>query len=97
MIFRSANNLPAFYRRAPFGELERLKRQMELLSEGLTGRLSREPSAGVFPLMNVTEDKDIYYVRAELPGIQSEDLDISPIKLKGLESKDFSIPGPLFF
>jgi HSP20 family protein len=27
--------------------------------------------------MNVTEDKDSYYVRAELPGIKAEDLDIS--------------------
>jgi HSP20 family protein len=27
--------------------------------------------------MNVTEDKDNYYVRAELPGIKAEDLDIS--------------------
>jgi HSP20 family protein len=27
--------------------------------------------------MNVTEDKDTYYVRAELPGLNAEDLDIS--------------------
>jgi HSP20 family protein len=77
MIFRSVNNLPAFYRRSPFVELERLKRQMDLLSEGISGGLLREPSAGVFPLMNVTEEKDNYHVRAELPGIKSEDLDIS--------------------
>jgi HSP20 family protein len=36
-----------------------------------------EPSAGVFPLINVSEDKDAFYVRAELPGIKAEDLDIS--------------------
>ena len=33
-------------------------------------------SAGVFPLTNVTEDNENYYVRSELPGIKSDDLDI---------------------
>ena len=33
-------------------------------------------SAGVFPLINLTEDTDNYYVRAELPGVKGEELDI---------------------
>jgi HSP20 family protein len=33
-------------------------------------------SAGVFPLINLTEDKDKYYVRAELPGVKGDELDI---------------------
>jgi HSP20 family protein len=33
-------------------------------------------SAGVFPLINLTEDKDNYYVRAELPGVKGDELDI---------------------
>jgi len=69
--------MPSVYWRTPFGELERLKRQMDLLSEGFFGGSLTGPSAGVFPLMNVTDDKDNYYVRAELPGIKSEELDIS--------------------
>jgi HSP20 family protein len=77
MIFRRVGTGPGFYWRTPFGDLERLKRQMDLLNEGILGGAMREPSAGVFPLMNVTEDKNNYYVRAELPGIKSEDLDIS--------------------
>jgi len=77
MIFRRVGNWPDFYWRTPFGELERLKRQMDLLSESIFGGTLRGPSAGVFPLMNVTEDRDNYYVRAELPGIKSDDLDIS--------------------
>jgi HSP20 family protein len=32
--------------------------------------------AGVFPLINLTEDKDKYYVRAELPGVKGDELDI---------------------
>jgi HSP20 family protein len=33
-------------------------------------------SAGVFPLINLTEDRDNYYVRAELPGVKGDELDI---------------------
>jgi len=75
MIFRTVSNWPAW--RPHFGDLERLKRQMDLLSEGILGGAMRGPSAGVFPLMNVTEDKENYYIRAELPGINTDDLDIS--------------------
>lgn len=77
MIFRRVSNWPSVYWRTPFGELERLKRQMDLLSEGVLGGALTGPSVGVFPLMNVTEDKDNYYIRAELPGIKSDELDIS--------------------
>ena len=56
-----------------------MRRQMDWLAGdlGLTKELSREPTAGVFPLMNVTDDKDDYYVRAELPGLKADELDIS--------------------
>jgi HSP20 family protein len=72
MIFRRVTNWPSVYWRTPFGELERLRRQMDLLGEGIFGEAQTGPSAGVFPLMNLTEDKESYYVRAELPGIKSE-------------------------
>ncbi|HOP46041.1 MAG TPA: Hsp20/alpha crystallin family protein [Desulfobacteraceae bacterium] len=77
MIFRRRIDVPAWGWTRPFGELEQLRNQMDLLTEGLSRGLWREPSPGVFPLMNVTEDKDTYYVRAELPGMKAEDLDIS--------------------
>jgi HSP20 family protein len=44
-------------------------------------------SAGVFPLINLTEDKDNYYVRAELPGVKGEELDIQ------VTGKNLSISG----
>jgi HSP20 family protein len=50
---------------------------MDWLSDSLQTSRSREPFAGVFPLVNVTEDKDTFYVRAELPGIKAEELDLS--------------------
>ena len=65
--------------RVAFEELERMRQQMDRLFEDLSEGILREPtfSAGVFPLVNVSEDKDNYYVRAELPGVKPEDLDIS--------------------
>lgn len=77
MMVRRVNNWPTWNWANPFEELERMKMRMDWLSEGLTKNLWREYTAGVFPLINVTEDGDGYYVRAELPGIKAEDLDIS--------------------
>jgi len=66
--------------RHPFTELERMSRQMDRLSQGLT----RSPglalrTASVFPAINLTEDADSYYVRAELPGIKADALDIQAV------------------
>ncbi len=58
---------------SPFEELNRMRRDMERLTEGI----SRGSSAGVFPLMNVTEDNDAYYIRAELPGLKSDEIELS--------------------
>jgi len=77
MIIRKIGGWPPLEWRSPFGELERMRREMDRRSEALTGPLFREPLAGVFPLMNVTEDPDNYYVRAELPGIKADELNIS--------------------
>ena len=77
MIFRRMSGWPEWDWTSPFEELERMRRQMGFLSEGLTRGLWSRPAAGVFPLMNVTEDKESYYVRAELPGLKADDLDIS--------------------
>jgi len=42
--------------------------------------VSRDLSAGVFPPMNVTQDNDNYYVRAEIPGIKVADLSVSALR-----------------
>ena len=81
MLPRSVFNLSGFGSMNPLTEMERMRRQMEALS-GLLSRGApwrRELSAGVFPLLNLTENKDNYYVRAELPGIQAEDLGIEVV------------------
>jgi len=77
MILRRLTGWPTSGWRSPFDEIERMRRDMDMLAQGLTGNIFREPAAGVFPLTNVTEDNENYYVRAELPGIKAEGLDIS--------------------
>ncbi|MDA8140936.1 MAG: Hsp20/alpha crystallin family protein [Desulfobacteraceae bacterium] len=50
---------------------------MERLGGAFFGRLGLRPeAAGVFPALNITEDRDNYFVRAELPGIQAKDLEV---------------------
>jgi HSP20 family protein len=77
MIWRRITGYPAWDWTSPFDELERMRREMDRLSEGLSRGLFTGPAPGVFPLMNVTEDKNNFYVRAELPGLKADELDIS--------------------
>ncbi len=77
MFLRRLTDRPASRLASPFEELERMQRQMDWLTGSLSRGLFSEPAAGVFPLMNVTEDKDNFYVRAELPGLKPDELDIS--------------------
>ena len=60
-----------------FADLERMSRQMDRLTQAVMGRPGMNwLSAKVFPAVNLTEDKDKYHVRAELPGIKADALDI---------------------
>jgi len=67
--------LPAMGLRHPFAEVERMARQMDLLTNTLFGRPEMRlfPSK-IFPAINITEDKEKYYVRAELPGIKADEI-----------------------
>ena len=76
MLIRRIFNNPALYRN-PFNELERMRRQMDVLTGNLFGGVPQQAGAcGVYPALNLTEDKDKYYIRAELPGLKNEDLEI---------------------
>lgn len=61
----------------PFFDFERMRREMNKLAEGFKGGLPSFTTAGVFPLTNVTEDNNNFFVRAELPGMNTEDIEIS--------------------
>ena len=61
----------------PLRELEQLQRRMDRLFQNAFG-LERSPwRVGVYPLVNISEDRDHIFVRAELPGVKAADLEIT--------------------
>jgi len=76
MIFRRPYYSSFWGIRNAFEELERTRLQMNELFGEVERRPLRSFDAGVFPLINLTEDRDNYYVRAEMPGVKADELDI---------------------
>jgi len=74
MLLRRFPSLPSWP--SAFGELDEARRGMERLFDSLAG-FTGLAGAGVFPPINVSEDPEAVYVRAELPGIQSDELEIT--------------------
>lgn len=58
-------------------EMEKMQREMNRLLSGGMGRGTSSFHGDVFPSVNVSEDADSLYVRAELPGMLPEGIDIS--------------------
>lgn len=72
--------MPIFFREPggnPMGELEQLQRRMGRLFQDAYGREGRPGRVGVYPLVNISEDRDHIFVRAELPGVLGADLEIT--------------------
>jgi len=61
----------------PLRELEQLQRRLNRVFQNVFG-VERAPwRVGVYPLVNISEDRDHIYVRAELPGVKAADLEIT--------------------
>ena len=76
MIYRKMFGIPTWNVRSPFNELERMRQQMDNLLSRVSDSGMPSLNAGVFPSINLTEDQERYHIRAELPGISAEELDI---------------------
>lgn len=76
MMLRRLFEMPEWSWKTPFMDMEKMRREMDRLNEIMLRGTAGLRSAGVFPPVNVTEDKEKYYIRAELPGMKSENLDI---------------------
>jgi len=50
------------------------------LFDSVAGEPSAAEATGVFPPLNVTQDEDNVYVRAEIPGINADQLSISALR-----------------
>lgn len=61
----------------PWAEFERIRRNMDPLSRNFANGDVNYPSATVFPPLNVYEEKEQLIIKAEIPGVKSDDLDIS--------------------
>jgi HSP20 family protein len=61
-------------------DFDQLRREMLRLLDTATGDGAAEPVAGVFPPMNITQDDDNFYVRAEIPGIKPAEISISALR-----------------
>ena len=78
MIARRVINFPSRNWQNPREEMERMINQMGFLTRAMFGgrpEMRLSPSS-VFPAVNITEDKGSYIVRAELPGIKTNELDL---------------------
>jgi HSP20 family protein len=64
----------------PFGELERMRREMDRLWDSFFEERPRRKLEGVgewLPSLDVSETKNDLVVKAELPGLEPKDIDIS--------------------
>ncbi|SPD73353.1 Hsp20/alpha crystallin family protein [uncultured Desulfobacterium sp.] len=77
MLLRRFSDWPGYGLSSPFDEIDRIRREMDRLSAGLGRGVFSQPRAGVFPLMNITDRGDAYVVRAELPGMKADEIEIS--------------------
>jgi HSP20 family protein len=65
------------WHRDPFSEMDRLRREMDSIYSAFVEGRGSVPAAGVFPALNMSEDDRNLYVRAELPGVAPENIDIT--------------------
>jgi HSP20 family protein len=75
-MFHSIFGMPPSRSTGPFEELSRMRHQMDRLMDTFFNRPSAGFTAGVFPALNLTEDDNAFYLRAELPGVAADDLQV---------------------
>jgi len=64
---------------SPFSDFDQLRRQLLRLFDTVNDESYRDLGAGVFPPINITQDDDAFYLRAEVPGVDKKNLEISAL------------------
>jgi HSP20 family protein len=87
MFYRRLYNSPTRGLWNAFEQMDRMRRQLDQVfgSDASAGRGLL--GSGVFPQINLTEDADRFYIRAELPGVTSDALELQAT------AKNLSIAG----
>jgi HSP20 family protein len=63
-----------------FSDYDQVRREMLRLLDAATGDGAADAGVGVFPPMNITQDDDNFYLRAEVPGMKPTELSISAVR-----------------
>ncbi|MEW6501462.1 MAG: Hsp20/alpha crystallin family protein [Thermodesulfobacteriota bacterium] len=63
--------------RNPWADFERMRREFDSLFQGLAGDYAGRPGTTVYPALNISEDANNLYVRAEIPGVKGSNIDVS--------------------
>ena len=61
----------------PLREMAQLQRDMSRLWGSFAADPDLPRGSGVFPALNISEDDDTVFVRAELPGIAADDIEVN--------------------
>ncbi len=76
----------------PWEEFDRFRKKMDLILQEVGSEANGYASANVFPSLNISEDDNELFIRAEVPGVNPEDVDISleedTLTLKGERKPD---------
>jgi HSP20 family protein len=65
---------------SPFADFDEVRREMLRLLDTVASDTFGDVGAGVFPPMNITQDDDNFYLRAEVPGIKPNEMSISAVR-----------------
>jgi HSP20 family protein len=74
MIYRRFYNYPGTRVSSVFEELDRMRRQLDRVFDADAGTPGGLLGSGVFPQINLTEDAERFYLRAELPGVKADEI-----------------------
>jgi HSP20 family protein len=73
---------------SPFGDFDQVRREMLRLLDTVAGEPYADVGAGVFPPINISQDDDNFYLRAEVPGIKPNQLSISAVRNRSYHRKE---------
>src|SRR5689334_4929239 len=77
---------------SPFADLDSLRREMLRVLDSVSGDAFGDAIGGVFPPVNITQDDENFYIRAEIPGIKPSELSISALRNRVSLSGNREIP-----
>lgn len=63
--------------RNPWADFERMRRELDALFQGTGVESGGRVGGTVFPALNISEDSGNLYVRAEIPGVAADEVEIS--------------------